>query len=262
MSAAGDLMAPKARKPWPKVHLIYFLLAAFDLIAVGGGLYLSHRLIEVLETNAAANAEWDSRFNSSWTLVDTAADANRALISAMDTGNIDIAFGQFKTKAVEFRHELAAFNSYVDKGFPERLVKRASTLLAKMGGVMSSMEKEAQKVVYQFRAGDKETAVRSMAAMQTKYGNLRFMVNDLNRMISMVKTARAESSKAIVERLRFFEYVIGGMIVLMVGCVVAYGHWIGRIMKSKYRELETSNDELQEAQAEVSRLCRAAPDHQ
>jgi signal transduction histidine kinase len=40
------------------------------------------------------------------------------------------------------------------------------------------------------------------------------------------------------------------MIVLMVCCVVVYGHWIGRLMKSKYHELEASNDDLHRAQAE------------
>src|SRR5262245_36391592 len=40
------------------------------------------------------------------------------------------------------------------------------------------------------------------------------------------------------------------MIVLMVCCVVAYGHWIGRLMKSKYREILASNEALHRAQLE------------
>jgi signal transduction histidine kinase len=250
MSAADDLTAPRVRKPWPKVHLIYFLLAAFDLLAVGGGLYLSHRLIQVFEANTAANAEWDARFNSSWTLVDTAADANRALIGAFENGNIALASRQFRTKVYEFRQELAAFSKYVDGRFPPGLVKRTNTLLLKLGTLMASMEAEGQAIIGQFNSGDRDAAVKALAAMQTRYGNLRFLVNDLNRLVSLVKTAHADENKATVEKLRVYEYVIGGMIVLMVCCVVVYGHWIGRLMKSKYHELEASNDDLHRAQAE------------
>jgi signal transduction histidine kinase len=250
MSAAGVAAVPKARKPWRKVHLIYFLLAAFDLLAVGGGLYLSHRLIAVFESNTAANAEWDARFNSSWALVDAVAEANRSLISAFDTGNIKLASGQFKTKVLEARHELATFTRYVDDRFPEGLVKRTNALLLKIDSLITSMETEAQAVTAEFESGNRQAAMQAVGTMQTRYGSLRFLVNDLNRLVSMVKIGRAEESEAMVARLRSFEFVIGGMIVLMVCCVVAYGHWIGRLMKTKYHALESSNEQLSRAQAE------------
>src|SRR5262249_32935514 len=156
-------------------------------LAVGGGLYLSHRLIEVFETSAAANAEWDARFNSSWALVDGASDANRSLFSAFDTGNVDLAERNFKVKIYEFRQELAGFSKYVDARFPERLVKRTKTLLVKFGPLTASMENEGQRVLELVKSGDKEAAEVALAAMQARYATLRFLVNDLNRMVSMVK---------------------------------------------------------------------------
>src|SRR6185295_5847056 len=197
-----------------------------------------------------ANAEWDARFNSSWALVDAVAEANRSLISAFGTGNIKLASGQFKTKVLEARYELAAFTRYVDDRFPEGLVKRTNGLLLKIDSLITSMETEAQTITSEFESGNRQAAMQAVGTMQTRYGSLRFLVNDLNRLVSMVKIGRAEESEAMVARLRSFEFVIGGMIVLMVCCVVAYGHWIGRLMKTKYHALESSNEELSRAQAE------------
>ncbi|MGH6855102.1 MAG: hypothetical protein ACREDN_06755, partial [Aestuariivirga sp.] len=58
---------------WPKVHLIYFILAAFDLMAVAGGLYLSHRLSTIFESSVATSNEWNNRFTAVWSLGDLAA---------------------------------------------------------------------------------------------------------------------------------------------------------------------------------------------
>ena len=79
MEAESDLAtAGRPNKPWPKVHLVYFLLAGFDLIAILGGLFLSHQVIRVFERNVQDFAALDRVMASSWILVDTAADAQAA----------------------------------------------------------------------------------------------------------------------------------------------------------------------------------------
>ena len=61
MNTAPAEPAARKRRPWPRAHLIYFVLAAFDLLAVAGGLYLSHRLAGVFEDNAAVSEQVESR---------------------------------------------------------------------------------------------------------------------------------------------------------------------------------------------------------
>ena len=70
-------------RPWPKVHLVYFLLAGFDLMAILGGLFLSHQVIRVFDRNVRDFAALDRLMASSWILMDTAADAQAAAADAL-----------------------------------------------------------------------------------------------------------------------------------------------------------------------------------
>ena len=87
---------------------------------------------------------------------------------------------------------------------------------------------------------------------------MRNAIGDLNQLVAMVKVSNVDQSKALVEGWRKYEYLIGGMIAIIVCCVAAYGLWVGRLMKQKYNELETSNAELAAARSRFRRLCGAS----
>ena len=67
----------------------------------------------------------------------------------------------------------------------------------------------------------------------------------------MVKTSNVDQSHALVEQWRRYEYLIAALIAVIICCVTAYGLWVGRLMKQKYRELENTNEELAAAQADL-----------
>ena len=45
----------------PKWHLIYFALAAFDLLAVASSLYLNHQIMGIYRGSVEANQVWANR---------------------------------------------------------------------------------------------------------------------------------------------------------------------------------------------------------
>ena len=46
---------PRRRAPW---HVVYFALAAFDVLAVASGLYLSHRIMTIYTDSVTENRLW------------------------------------------------------------------------------------------------------------------------------------------------------------------------------------------------------------
>src|SRR5262245_22437151 len=117
-------------KPWPKVHLVYFLLAAFDLVAILGGLFLSHQVIRVFERNVQDYAALDRLMASSWILVDTAADAQAAAADALTTRNSNLARVTFTSKVYELRQEAGRLRGQIDRVLPQRAAKRANLVMA------------------------------------------------------------------------------------------------------------------------------------
>ena len=250
---SADVAAAGTRsKPWPKVHLVYFLLAAFDLVAIAGGLYLSHRVIRVFETNVETNVHLDEQLMSSWTLIDTASEANTAVIGAFEAANTQSAAGRFNGKLYEVRQQLKSFRSIVGEAFPDGASRRALATVGKIELLVSSIESDAAKVFTFLDEGNSRAAVEALGFMQRRYTSLRFQVNDLNRLVAMLKVGKNERDSRVVAGLRQYEYGIAGMILLMVCCVAVYGHWLGRLMRRKYDELHEAQEETQAFASELS----------
>lgn len=240
----------RPKRPWPKVHLVYFLLAGFDLVAILAGLFLSHQVIRVFERDVKDYAALDRLMASSWVLVDTAADAQAAAADAITTGDATLAIMTFKGKLYELRQESARLQSQIQATLPERAAKRATLMMARVGSTAADMERTALGITQKIAERDVAGAVREAAALQARYTELRNAVGDLNQLVAMVKISNVDQSHALVEQWRKYEYLIAGLIAIIVCCVTAYGLWVGRLMKQKYNELQTANEELAAAQAD------------
>jgi hypothetical protein len=59
-----------------RIHHIYFILAAFDLAAVGAGFYLSHHLSRALVETVEVNMDWSHRAERVADIARVAAEAN------------------------------------------------------------------------------------------------------------------------------------------------------------------------------------------
>lgn len=252
MSTRADSTTSGARTAprWPRVHLVYFLLAAFDLVAVAGGLYLSHRLSEVFVQNVATNQEWGRRFQSVWDLGDIGAKVNapgndvfESRDPAREARQLDIALSRFNAALASVRAEIMREVPASVAALPLGAFSQVSTGMAEMAG-------EARRVLAQYKQGDIIAASASMARMDRKYVQFRQKLNDASRMMLGIQDRFAERNHATVERLKSYEYFIGAGIIMMVCCIAMYGHWIGGLMRRKYAELARSNDELYESRAE------------
>jgi len=237
-------------RPWPKVHLVYFLLAGFDILAIFGGLFLSHQVIRVFDRNIEEFAALDRLMASSWILVDTAADAQTAVADALTTGDTTLSVMNFKRKLHEVRQEAARLQASANSVLPERATKRANLIMARIGSAVADMEISGLRYMRQLEGKDSTGAVKSLANLEPRYRELRNATRDLNQLVARVKISSVDQRKATVEDWRKYEYLIGALVALIVCGVAAYGMWVGRLMKQKYNELAASNAELEAAQAD------------
>ena len=56
-------MPTRPQSEVPKWHLIYFVLAGFDLVTILVSLYLNHRLVDIYTDSVAQNQEWAERLD-------------------------------------------------------------------------------------------------------------------------------------------------------------------------------------------------------
>ncbi|MCB1377637.1 MAG: hypothetical protein KDK89_04595 [Alphaproteobacteria bacterium] len=262
--------ATSRQRPWPKLHLIYFLLAIFDLIAVGGGLFLSHQLSSLFERNVATNAEWSERFVALWKLGDLASTLNAPSNDVFDSRNPDLEREKLELAGQAINREIAAIRTEMKANVPPDISRQPLRVLGQVEQTVAIMMGHGERSLSHYKSGDIEKSAMSMALMDRSFAQFRIKLNDAIQSVRDIQTAYGRGFAAQVGALKHFEYMIGGAIVFMVCCVVLYGHWVGSFMTRKYKELEEAHEasrsaeegarqsagQLQAINEDVSRLNR------
>src|SRR5262245_43749653 len=106
--AAGNsdrISASRRRPPW---YLIYFILAAFDLLTVSVSLSLNRRLIRVFSESVRVNQEWSERRNRLSKLGELASEVNAPGNDVFDSQNVPTESARMNVALKKFNAAIAA----------------------------------------------------------------------------------------------------------------------------------------------------------
>ena len=243
-AAAAAPARPAARKQStsvakpPKWHYLYFVLAALDLIAVCAGLYLSHSIMTIYERSVAANQTWAERVFAYSHLGELASAVNAPGNDVFDSREVDLESARMQAAKEVFDARLAALREELRTNLTP---SEAAPLLARLDNVgvaMEAMLAEARLIFSYFRAGQPERAGERMATMDRRYAVLNSALADVRHTVAMVQQKNFEQQTAAASRQRDFEYLIGGLILLMVAGATFYGHRMARQIQSDFAEKE------------------------
>jgi signal transduction histidine kinase len=257
--------------PRPKWHLVYFALAAFDLLAVAGGLVLNHKIMAIYEDSVAINQDWALRRSQLGELRRHALAVNAPGNDVFDSHDVQLEMGRQDAALREYGRLFAVLRH--DFGF-ERVGTRALTLQARLDSIeaaMGAMLDEARLIFSYFSQGDTENAARRMATMDRKFASLSDAISDTARAVGTIQEGNFTQQIAAAAFLKRFEYLFGGIILLMVGAVTFYGHKIASAFKKAEQEraahaaameekdqaLRRQIAELSETAATLTRLDRS-----
>lgn len=242
----------------PRWHLLYFALAALDLLAVGGSLYLSHRLMDIYGSSVEVNQQWAGQLSAFSELSELATAVNAPGNDVFDNrdvpaerGRRDEALSAFNRYLVQLRRDLEQHAS------PEQRsgITRA---LGQIDSAMEEMVAEADLIFSLFERGTPEAVGEHMATMDRKYAKLTRAVSVATRAIRDIQSALFAVQIAEAHDLRRYEYMIAALIVLMVCGVTVYGYRLNHTIKCTEREREELLVALQEREALAQLRLREA----
>ncbi len=240
---------------WPKVHLIYFLLAAFDLVAVFGGLYLSHRLSSIFEQNVAVNEEWSRRFQDVWNLGDAVSAVGEPGNNIFESGNPGLERHKLNVAYGEFNAQLAAIRKEMMTNTEASTASRPIGAMRSLTDIVVAMVNQSRESIALYESGRYREAGAAVGALNRKQTAAREKLEETVATVQTLQRRFSGEHYARVLSLKDFEYLIGVGIVFMVCCVVIYGHGIGRLIRRKYRELELANESLHQSQVETMQFA-------
>jgi signal transduction histidine kinase len=243
----AQAIATKRHGRWPRIHLVYFALAAIDLFAIIGGLALSHWVIRTYEQSVESGIAADRQYYSSWNLAVLVNDIQYNVTTASATGQIEAARTFVRSKTIEFERNLLDMEARIDRSFPAKAARRAQILLGRASKSIGWVETSALKALDALETGNEREVKLAFSTMAGRLRPLLATIDDINKTVTLAKRGDAELRRAAIATLRGYEWVIGMIVACIVMLVAMYGHYIGTLMKRKYGELQHTYDALESA---------------
>lgn len=214
-----------------RLHLIYFALAAFDIIAISCTLFLSHSIMTTYESGVRTSRDWAVHVSDLAILGELARETNAPGNDVFESGDVakerarrDAALARFDLQWAKLRQDM---NTTIAE--EDRLPFTNATDAIRRS--MDVMIEESEKIFQWIETGDRTQAGGMMASMDRRYGDLTRSILDAVNEIQKIQIEHLENQVETAQRLRAFESFIGGLIVVIVICVAVYGSKIVELVR-------------------------------
>jgi PAS domain S-box-containing protein len=226
----------RGKKREPKWHLIYYVLAAFDLLTISGSLLLNHEIMQVYTGSVEMNKELSDIQGRFIDLGRLASVVNAPGNDVFDSGDVAAEHARRDIALRRFERSLAILRSEVQERLEPAdappLVERLDEIETAMGAMIA----ESDRIFALFHQKKTEEAGHRMATMDRTYARVTNSVADASSQVRDLQSQRFHEQLASAASLRKFEYLIGGVVALIVCLVALYGHMIARRLKQVQAE--------------------------
>ena len=239
-----------------KLHHIYFVLAAIDLITVACTLLLSHQMMSIHTQSVAANQVIAQRIAEVTALSELATRTNAPGNDVFDSRNVPVERARRDAALVQFNRAQDTIQRRAASEGDQEL----QLGLARINADMATMNAEADRIFQKFAANNADAAGQHMATMDRKFAQLNTSIRGAAQMLTARQSAGLLRQMQQAEAMRGFEWIIAGLIAFIVGCVLVYGHRIGAAMKAAEAQQVTFVQRLENEVASRTRQLQSAVD--
>jgi signal transduction histidine kinase len=239
--------------PKTKWHLIYFVLALFDILAVSGSLYLNHKIMGIYTESVAENEKWNNRLVSYSKLWQIASDVNAPGNNVFDSLNVTSEETLRNENLNVFYDTLAVLREDLDHDTQTSETQNLKQELEKIELHMKEMITESDMIFALLRQDKPQGAGKRMATMDRKYAHVNSHLVKLNLEVGAISQKHFEQQVQDALFLKQFEYLFGAIVIFMVVGVTLYGNMVARRIRASEKEkeeylatLEKNKKELEE----------------
>ena len=250
--AAG---APRAQRP--RWYLLYYVLAALDVVTVLASLTLNQQMMQIYVDAVAVNQEWAVRQGKYAELGELASAVNAPGNDVFDSRDVTaeslrmrMALQEFNARFAEARADVLA--NVTAHHAPQLLADFDTIRLA-----MFEMVDEANQIFDHFAAGQGAQAGQRMATMDRKYASVNRALARLARSARAIQSLYFDRQIEAARVLKQLQYLIVGLVILMILGALYYGSRIYRAVQLAETERMASIDELTRARAAADAASEA-----
>ncbi len=257
---------PSSQNSRVKWHLLFYILAAFDLCTVLVSLAINHNLQRLYKDSVAINQVWGERLSAYSDLGLLVADVNAPGNDVFDSGDAPTESARMRSALQLFSTRLNQLRDEVqlepDKQAAQRINEDFTTIEAKV----AEMVGEAERIFSYFEQNQADLAGQRMATMDRRYAEVNRALASLREHVSGVQRQHFEVQEMQAGRIARFEYLIAGLVLAMMAAATVYGRFLANKMdramtaELKAERLAADQQALQESEERLQALVGNAQD--
>lgn len=230
----------------PTWYRLYYLLAVFDVFAVCVSLYLNHRIMRIYVDSVANNRAWVEILRDASELGELAANLDAPGNDVFQSRQIDAEHAKMDQAAKEFRSRLAAVRQTMAAQPPSEQMTSILDDLQLVGQMSSELVRSGHLVFTFLRADLPTEATSHMASMDRSYSTINSTLVRLRSRIGSLQNDLFATQMASASWLQSSEYLIAGIITLMILSAAGYGRIIAHQVGKATRRKELYRQELEQ----------------
>ncbi|HVM59964.1 MAG TPA: PAS domain S-box protein [Verrucomicrobiae bacterium] len=236
-----------------KWHRVYFLLAAFDLFTVFLSLLLNHQLVALHASTVQGGMVWVSRLSHIDTLAREAGIVATAASDALSSNDVESAQLEILPAASRFNETLHLVRNDLQAHVSARDAAGLLNDCARVEEEMGQLVETSDSIFTLVRLGRLDAAYSVISQKSHEYDNLLQTLNQLRADLRARREEYVDAQVADANSLAKFEWVLGGLILVMVAGITMYGLRLEQHMS-------TSESQLREAEQKYRRLVEQSTD--
>jgi signal transduction histidine kinase len=247
-AAAAKLPGPKSHR---RVHLVYFALASFDLLAVLAGLLLSSHFASVFERTVEYRQSWDAIFTEMWELNDLVMETSAPVVEMFETGDPVGKSKHFEANLKALEQTVASLQQELIA--PDRVEPAQDALAALhlVRGTLKLVGEHGRSAFSNYYNGWVSKAAHCMSKTEGFASTLKQQFHGAMASILLLSRQYEKKNISEVRNLRSYEFVIAAVVLLMVAGITSYGHYIGRLIKQNHRKITDAYERLETSRADT-----------
>jgi diguanylate cyclase (GGDEF)-like protein/PAS domain S-box-containing protein len=236
----------------PRWHVVYSLLALFDVLVVGAGLVYVRGIVHRHNSAIATTRVWDEWANQ-------LAGVERSALAVSTPARQAIITGGESASRVALDNAVGTFTLRLDKLRSELLVaanRELRPVLADLGlveSVVGSLKTTSSNIIAAVAAGRPAEAV----ADEESLTEIERVLSDRMRLaradLQTVRATELDRQSRDINGLQNFEYLIEGLFLVMILGATVYGSRLRSEFERRTRERDEQLAELEAAHAELTK---------
>jgi two-component system, sensor histidine kinase and response regulator len=251
----NTLMSGARRLNW---FQLYCGLAAFSLMTLCGGLYISHKIIARFATSSQEHQVWASRIISlgligkaTGRVAEPANDIMESHDAKGELLRLEAAHQDFLSQSSQLRADISQIDDEAE----------AADVTADLDQLVEAetfMLETARKLLSHYALGQVDRAVNLVSAINRKNAEVASMVEHMTEDVLAFQTVHFEADVATTRKMRTIEWILAAVIAAMTGSMIWYGRHIAHIMLRSEAERDAQQRKLAKQAADLQLAVEAS----